>query len=286
MAAAALALVFFASAPARAGVLVCGVVHSGGAAVKGANLVALERGVTAVTDSAGSFCLDLDQAGVVTVRVIAIGFEPGERVVQVTGSGATIRFELTPLRGGSPGLQVSGSETAATAKEKLAPIAPSTAANDPRTKRDQDFLAALPLLLTPADSTWLTAKHKGSQWDTLFVLHDALRGRGRPGDATDPATWRKLGDRLSDLKLFWCVSDRPRKRSLGEAPCAYLERGMALSEARAAVLGKKGLSHNTKVYLQGLAASHDASLAGWAKQILERVASGGVVGLAAPGQER
>ena len=272
---------------AHAAVLVCGVVRSGGVAVKGANLVALERGVTAVTDSSGSFCLDLDQAGVVTVRVIAIGFEPGERVVSATGDGATVRFELSPLRGGSPGLSVSASESAANTKEKLAPVAASSApSSDPRAKQGEEFLASMPVLLTAADSSWLTEKHKGSQWDTLFVLHDVLRGRSHPGAAIDPATWRKVEDRLSDLKQFWCVSDSPRKRSLGQAPCAYLERGIALSEARAAALSKKGLSHNAKVYLQGLADSKDAAVAAWARQVLDRVASASTVGLAAPAQER
>jgi hypothetical protein len=273
---------------AHANVLVCGVVHSGGVAVKGANLVALERGVTAVTDSSGSFCLDLDQPGVVTVRVIAIGFEPGEREVSVTGDGATVRFELVPLRGGgAPGLQVSGGSGATSSKEKLAPVAVSTApSSDPRAKAGEEFLASMPVLLTAADSSWLTEKHKGSQWDTLFVLHDELRGRGHPGAATDPETWRKVEDRLSDLKMHWCVTDQPRKRSLGKAPCAYLERGLALSEARAAALSKKGLSHNTKIYLQELAGSKDSAVAAWAKQMLDRVAQGAGMGLAAPPQER
>src|SRR5262249_4309216 len=228
----------------------------------------------------------LEEAGVVTVRVIAIGFEPGERVVSATGDGATVRFELTPLRGGSPSLQVGG-ETATTTKEKLAPLAPSTASSsDPRAKQGEEFLASFPVFLTAADSAWLTAKHKGSQWDTLLGLHDALRGRGHFGDAIDPRTWRKVEDRLSDLKLYWCVTDKPRKRSLGDAPCEYLERGMALSEARVAALSKKGLSHNTKVYLQGLASSHDSAQADWAKRILDHVASREGVGLAPPAQER
>ena len=275
------------AATAHAKVLVCGVVRSGGAAVKGANLVALERGVTAVTDSAGSFCLDLDEAGVVTVRVIAIGFEPGERVVSATGDGATVRFELTPLRGGgAPSLQVTG-EPAASTKEKLETVPPSSApSSDPRAKQGEEFLASLPVLLTAADSSWLTAKHKGSQWDTLFVLHDALRGRGHFGDAIDPKTWRKVEDRLNDLKIYWCVTDKPRKRSLGEAPCEYLERGLALSEARAAALSKKGLSRNTKVYLQSLSSSKDSAVAAWAKQLLDRVASGVGVGMAPSAQER
>lgn len=277
----------FAAAPAHAKVLVCGVVHSGGTAVKGANLVVLERGVTAVTDSSGSFCLDLDEAGVVTVRVIAIGFEPGERVVSVTGDGATIRFELSPLRGGSPGLQISG-ESQTPAKEKLTPVAPSTASSsDPRAKQGEEFLASFPVLLTAADSAWLQEKHKGSQWDTLFVLHDALRGRGHYGDAIDPETWRKVGDRLDDLKNFWCVSDKPRKRSLGKAPCEYLERGIALTEVRAAALAKKGLTRNTKVYLQSLASSHESAVASaWAKQLLDRYAQGSGAGPAPSSAER
>ena len=284
---AVLAMTLASAAAAQAAVLVCGVVRSGGVAVKGANLVALERGVTAVTDSAGSFCLDLDSPGTVTVRVIAIGFEPGERMVTAGDSGATIRFELVPLRGGTGGLQVTGSEAATPVKEKLAPVVPSSAlSDDPKAKKGEELLSSMPVLLTAADSAWLSAKHKGSQWDTLFVLHDALRGCGHFGDATDAETWRKVQDRLSDLELFWCVSNQPRKRSLGDAPCAYLERGMALSEARAAALSKKGLSHNTKVYLQGLAQSHDRNVSDWAKRVLDRVASGSAVGLAPPAQER
>jgi hypothetical protein len=283
----AIALALACAAPAHAGVLVCGVVRSGGVPVRGANLVALERGVTAVTDSSGSFCLDLDQPGVVTVRVIAIGFEPGERVVSVTGDGATVRFELSALRGGSPGLSISGSEPSANNKEKLAPVAASTAlSSDPRAKQGEEFLAAMPVLLTAADSSWLTEKHKGSQWDTLFVLHDELRGRSHPGAAIDPRTWEKVEDRLSDLKMHWCVSDQPRKRSLGDAPCAYLERGIALSEARAAALSKKGLSRNAKVYLQELASSKDSVVSAWARQVLDRVAQASGMGLAAPAQER
>jgi hypothetical protein len=275
-----------AAAPADAKVLVCGVVRSGGAAVKGANLVVLERGATAVTDSSGSFCLDLDEAGVVTVRVIAIGFEPGERVVSATGDGATVRFELSTLRGGSPGLQVQG-ESAASAKEKLVPVAPSTASSsDPKAAQGEQLLASFPVLLTAADSSWLTAKHKGSQWDTLFVLHDALRGRGHFGDAVDPRTWQKVGDRLDDLKNFWCVTDAPRKKSLGDAPCAYVERGIALTEARAATLSRKGLTRNTKVYLQGLAGSKDSVVADWARRLLDRVAAGSGMGLAPPAPER
>ena len=279
-----LALTLLAAAlPARAAsVLVCGVVRSGSAAVKGANLIALERGVTAVTDSSGSFCLDLDQSGVITVRVIAIGFEPGERVVQAGESGATVRFELVPLRGGSPGLSVSGAGSAAAAPthDALAPIAPSSAAaGDSHAPKGEAFLAAFPVYLSAADTAWLTSKHKGSQWDTLFVLHDELRGRGHMGAATDPETWRKLENRLGDLKLFWCVSDHPRKHSLGPAPCAYLERAIALSEARAAALTGKGLSRNAKLYLQGLTSSSDRAAAAWAKRVLDGVASGSAVGL-------
>jgi len=279
-----LALTLLAAAlPAAASVLVCGVVRSGSAAVKGANLIALERGVTAVTDSSGSFCLDLDQSGVITVRVIAIGFEPGERVVQAGESGATVRFELVPLRGGSPGLSVSGGGSGAAGAaphDALAPIAPSSAAAaDSHAKKGEAFLAAFPVYLSAADTAWLTSKHKGSQWDTLFVLHDELRGRGHMGAAIDPDTWRKLENRLDDLKLFWCVSDHPRKHSLGPAPCAYLERAIALSEARAAALTGKGLSRNAKLYLQGLTSSSDRAAADWAKRVLDGVASGSAVGL-------
>jgi Carboxypeptidase regulatory-like domain len=270
-----------AALPARAAVLVCGVVRSGGAAVKGANLIALERGITAVTDSSGSFCLDLDQSGVVTVRVIAIGFEPGERVVQAGDNGATVRFELVPLRGGSPGLSVSGGATpVAPTHDALAPLAPSSAAAaDAHAKKGEAFLSAFPVYLSAADTTWLTSKHKGSQWDTLFVLHDELRGRGHMGAATDPETWRKLENRLDDLKIFWCVTDHPRKHSLGRAPCAYLERAIALAEARVAALTGKGLSRNAKLYLQGLASSNDRAAADWAKRVLDGVASGSAVGL-------
>jgi len=273
---------FLAALPARAAVLVCGVVRSGGAAVKGANLIALERGITAVTDSSGSFCLDLDQAGVITVRVIAIGFEPGERVVQAGESGATVRFELVPLRGGSPGLSVSGTAggAAAATHEALKPFVPSSAAtSDAQAQKGEQFLAKFPVYLTAADTAWLTSKHKGAQWDTLFVLHDELRGRGRMGDATDPETWRQLENRLGDLKIAWCANDLPRKHSLGKAPCAYLERNIALAEARAAALTGKGLSRNAKLYLQGLASSSDRPAADWAKRVLDGVASGSASGL-------
>ena len=75
-------------------------------------------------------------------------------------------------------------------------------------------------------------------------------------------------------------------RSLGEAPCAYLQRGIALAETRSAVLAGKGLGRNNKVYLQGLAQGSDPQLSAWAKLVLARVAAGSPVGLAPPAEER
>ena len=277
-------LAALSAADAGAGLLLCGVVRSGGAAVRGANLVVLERGATAVTDSSGSFCFDLAEPGVVTVRAYAVGFEPGERVVSATGTGATVRLELTPLRGSSGGPLgdvptspgVRGVEVLETSPS------PGQAQDDARGKLREQFMASLPVLLLPADSSWLLGKHKGAHWDSLFVLHDRLRGRGMGDAALDPGAWRKLNDRLEDLYLPWCADERPRKHSFGDAPCAYLNRGIALTEARTAALTAKPLSRNTRVYLQRLAGSGDPRVAAWARLVLARVPVGPPSGLPPP----
>ena len=276
------ALVLLALLPAtgaRAELLLCGVVRSGGIAVRGANLVVLERGSTAVTDTSGAFCIDLAEPGVVTVRVFAVGFEPGERVVSATGTGATVRFELAPLRGAA-GSPLGDTPSSAPREESVPPRPAATPASDPRSAIREGFLSSLPVLVLPADSAWLAGKHKGAHWDTLFVLHDRLRARNlADAAALDPSTWRKLQTRLEDLHIPWCADERPRKHSFGNAACAYLARGIALAEARAAALAAKPLSRNARVYLQRLASAKDARVSSWARQVLARVPVGPPNGL-------
>jgi hypothetical protein len=190
-----------------------------------------------------------------------------------------VRFELAPLRGAA-GSPLGDTPSSAPREESVPPRPHAPAADDPRSQIREGFLSSLPVLVLPADSAWLAGKHKGSHWDTLFVMQDRLRARNL-GDAAalDPQTWRKLQSRLDDLHIFWCIDERPRKHSFGSEPCAYLKRGVALAEARAAALAAKPLTRNTRVYLQGLSSSRDARVSSWARQVLARVPAGPPSGL-------
>jgi hypothetical protein len=263
---------------------VCGSVRSGGAAVRGAHVVAPAQGLLALTDSLGGFCLDGVPPGVLLLRAFAVGFHPAERTAEVEKGMGPVYIELVPLRaaggwsagaGGASGQEggPSGSAAGSAASGRAGTGTPAgseltstPAGDDPGAA----FVAGMPMLVLAADSTWILAKHKGSSWDSLLTLHDALTRRSYGPALLEAATWRKLGGRIHDLRLSGCHLDRPAKRGLDRRACSYLERAGALLEARAAALSGKSVSHDARVHLESLARASDAALARWATEILAR----------------
>jgi hypothetical protein len=246
--------------PAAAAERVCGTVLAGGAPVRGAHVAAAERGLVALTDSAGAFCFEGVEAGGLVLRVFALGFQPAERLVAVAPAMAPVRFELQPLRGGSGSWTGGGSEGSAApppaAPPPAAPSGPAAA-----------LFAAVPMLVLPADSAWLAATHKDAKWDTLKAVHTVLVGQAG-GPPLEPRTWRELGEGIHDLRLRECEGERPRKRPLGKTACAYLERGAAVAELRAARLTGKQPSRDTRLYLEQLAGGGDPQASAWARGLL------------------
>ena len=262
MAAAAAAVVLGGAlaAAATAAERVCGTVLTGGVPVRGAHVAAAERGLVALTDSTGAFCFERVETGGLVLRVFALGFQPAERLVAVAPAMEPVRFELQPLRGGSGSWTGGGSDASAT------PAAGVSGATDPA-RPGAALFAAVPMLVLPADSAWLAAIHKDAKWDTLKSVHLALEGKtGQP--PLQPGTWRDLGERIHDLRLRECEGERPRKRPLGKTACAYLERGAAVAELRAARLTGKQPSRDTRLYLEQLAGGHDPQASAWARGLL------------------
>jgi hypothetical protein len=254
---------------------VCGTVLSAGGPVRGAHVAAAERGLIALTDSTGAFCLENVEPGALVLRVFALGFQPAERLAGVAPGMESVRFELQPLRGGSGTWSTGGAGGGSSAGGSSAAAGPAAAgtsgATDP-SRPGAALFAAVPMLVLPADSAWLAAAHKDAKWDTLKSLHAVLAGRtGQP--PLEPGTWRSVGERARDLRLRECDQERPRKRPLGAEACAYLARAAAVAELRAARLAGKGPSRDTRLYLQSLAGSSDPRLAAWAQELLGASAS-------------
>lgn len=254
---------------------VCGTVLSAGGPVRGAHVAAAERGLIALTDSTGAFCLENVEPGALVLRVFALGFQPAERLAGVAPGMEPVRFELQPLRGGSGTWSTGGAGGDSSAGGSSAAAGPAAAgtsgATDP-SRPGAALFAAVPMLVLPADSAWLAAAHKDAKWDTLKSLHAVLAGRTGP-PPLEPGTWRSVGERARDLRLRECDQERPRKRPLGAEACAYLARAAAVAELRAARLAGKGPSRDTRLYLQSLAGSSDPRLAAWAQELLGASAS-------------
>lgn len=259
-------------APAAAAARLCGTIRSAGSPVAGAHVVVIERGLLASSDSTGAFCVEGLESGTFTLRALAIGYQPGERVVSTLDSAA-VHFELVPLRGvggwsaSGSGSRDTGGSTGTPAPRISAALAPADTAGRPES-RD------LPLLVLAADSAWLFAKHKGSHWDSLIVMNDQLL-RGAPaGDAGQRASyWRRFGERLADLSLRWCNAERPVRHALSPEACFYLARARAIAEARGAYLRGKDVSRSTRVYLQSLTSSSDRRVSEWARGMLAATSS-------------
>jgi len=261
--------------PAAAAERVCGTVLAGGVPVRGAHVAAAERGLVALTDSTGAFCFERVETGGLVLRVFALGFQPAERLVAVAPAMAPVRFELQPLRGGSGSWTGGGSGasaapaagSAATAGVAAGPPAAGVSGATDPARPGAALFAAVPMLVLPADSAWLAAIHKDAKWDTLKSVHLALEGKtGQP--PLQAGTWRDLGERIHDLRLRECEGERPRKRPLGKTACAYLERGAAVAELRAARLTGKQPSRDTRLYLEQLAGGHDPQASAWARGLL------------------
>jgi hypothetical protein len=272
---------------------VCGTVWSSGAPVRGAHVVATERGLVAVTDSLGAFCFESVDPGTVSLLAAAIGFQPAERLVTVAPGMTPVHLELVPLRGASVGSAINGGAAAPAAPPGAsgpasAPgtEAPAPAAPEPPALSGPEaaLFVDLPVLVLPADSEWLATKHKGDNWAALLALHAALsRGAGLRGVLT-PRAWRTAGDRAHDLYVDGCAGEGPHKHALDSDACAYVERAAALADARAVSLGGGRVSRNTKVLLQRLAGSRDGAISAWARALLERIAAAsGTPAPASPG---
>jgi hypothetical protein len=279
LACALVAAVLAALAPeTRAAERVCGTVWSSGAPVRGAHVVATERGLVATTDSSGAFCFESVEPGTVSLLAAAMGFQTAERLVSVQAGMTPVHFELVPLRGPTVGSALGGAAAAPPGASVPMPAAGTEAAPPPAPAEPAPsgpaaaLLAEVPVLVLPADSEWLAAKHKGENWSTLRALHATLTTGANVREPLDAKSWRAVRGRVHDLYVDECTSEGPRKRALGADACAYLERALALTDVRAALLGGGGVTHDTRVYLQQQAGSRDPAVAGWARALLERAA--------------
>jgi len=251
--AAALALVPAAGpAYAAAGAShVTGVVNTIQRPLAGAQVVVLETGTSATTDSLGRYDVGVLPPGVWSLRVVAVGYVSAAGTVSVgqDGASAPASWLLKPLHPDGAGLThglvvprtfVEGAESpapvAAPPTAPTLPVVPAAPVVAPAHRLLADSLAALPrpAPVAPLLTLQLTTTEQAARADLPGPLAELLSqmttadpltalslGTSAPGEET----WRQWGERLS----AWAAGNPGDPR----APLA--RRGVAYARTRLAL---------------------------------------------------
>jgi len=217
---------------------VTGVVNTIQRPLGGAQVIVLETGTSAVSDSLGRYDLGDLPAGVWSVRVVAIGYATQSGTVSVSEAGASVpsTWLMKPLHpdwaGLTHGLVVS--RTVVTGSEAAPDTTPATAAPAPAPTLAPTLPELAPVPVAPLITLYLTPEEEAGR--ALFpgplgellpriAIADSLtaisEGAGAPGEET----WRQWGERLST----WAAANP------GNADLPLARRAVAYTHTRLAL---------------------------------------------------
>ena len=207
----------------------CGRVTSGDRPVRSATLLAASLGRVTQTDSLGRFCFTDLTGDLHRIQVVALGFTPFERWVDLQTETASIQIELVPLRSLTSELPVTPAGAESDQPPPAVELVPRPADVPPF--RQEEF-----------DRDWLAGEEdprvRGS------VASDdlgALWASGRlPTDESDSlraeaGAWRALRDDLAAYRARFCRESDPEPEG-DERLCDLADRMAAYAGVVVVVL--------------------------------------------------